>query len=159
MSQTGLLDNLDRETLLTMEGIAQLLSKGTDLINIARQTNLDVPTIDGIVAREEFHQVYKELDPVSYERWVDDLGDLTAKRAVKNMARADSVDFYKKVRDIIQTSDQLKDHEKITAYMALMKIGGVGGRDEVIEERVTLTESTLDLMKETFKELDGFFRK
>ncbi len=152
------LDSISRELVLTMEGIAKLLSAGTTVQNIARETNLDVPTIDGILGRDEFHALFRELDPSAYQRWVDDQGDLTARRAVKNMARADSVDFYKKVRDIIQTSDQLRDHEKITAYMALMKIGGVADKDGTEEERVTLSEGSLELLSTTLKELDGFFR-
>ncbi len=152
-------DNLSRELLLTMEGIAKLLSAGTDLVNIARQTNLDVPTVDGLVAREEFHAVFAELDPSAYGRWVDDQGDLTARRAVKNMARADSQDFYKEIRNLVKTSDQLRDLEKINTYLALMKIGGVADKDGTEQERVTLTAGSLNLLSTTLKELDGFFRK
>ena len=153
------LDSISRELLLTMEGIAKLLSAGTDIVNIARQTNLDVPTVDGIVAREEFHEVFRELDQSAYQRWVDDQGDLTARRAVKNMARSDSVENYKQIRDILKTSDQLRDHEKIGHLLTLLKIGGAMESDDNDVQRVVLSEGSLDLLSTTLKELDEFFRK
>jgi len=152
------LSKLSQELIITMEEVARLVAAGEDVLNIARQTNLDVPTIDGILAREEFHTLFRELDAKAYQRWVDDAADLTAKRAVKTMARADSVQLYKEARDLIKTSDQLRDHEKLGHIFTLLKLGGAMDKEQE-EERVTLSEGSLELLAGTLKELDEFFRK
>ena len=152
------LSNISKELLLTMEGIAQKLASGTNIVNIARETNLDVPTIDGIVAQAEFHTVFAELDSKSYQRWIDDQGDLTARRAVKNMARADVVDHYKMYRNLVKGGADLKANEQLNHLWNLIKLGGALD-DSVHEEQVVLSDGTLELFTETLKELDGFFRK
>ena len=152
------LDSLSQELKITLEEISKLISAGTTITDIARQTNLDVPTIDGFMARDEFHVIFRELDAKAYQRWVDDQGDLTARRAVKNLARADVVEHYKMYRDEVRAGEGLKSNERMNHLWNLIKVGGALD-DSVHEERVTLSEGTLDLMTETLKELDGFFRK
>lgn len=152
------LEELSQEVKITLEEIAKLISAGKNVTSIARETNLDVPTIDGFLGRAEFHAIFHELDPSAYQRWVDDQGDLTARRAVKNMARADVVEHYKQYRDAVRAGEGLKDNEKLNHLWNLIKLGGAMD-DSVQEERITLSEGTLDLMSTTLKEMDGFFRK
>ena len=152
------LDSLSQELKITLEEICKLVSAGTGITDIARQTNLDVSTIDGFMSRDEFHAIFKLLDPTAYGRWIDDQGDLTARRAVKNMARADVVEHYKQYRDAVKAGEGLKDNERMNHLWNLIKLGGALD-DSVQEERVTLSDGTLTLLAETLKEMDGFLRK
>lgn len=152
------LSELSQELKITLEEIAKLVSAGTDVQNIARKTNLDVPTIDGFMGRDEFHAIFRLLDEKAYQRWVDDQGDLTARRAVKNMARADVMEHYKLYRDAVRAGEGLKDNEKLNHLWNLIKLGGALDDVDVVE-RVTLSEGSAELMRETLQELDGFFRK
>lgn len=149
--------SIPRETQVTMEGIARKLAEGKDVQKIATETNLDVPTIDGFIGREEFHEVFRSLDPKAYQRWQDDKADLAAHRAVRNMARADAVEYYKLARDLVRSGD-LKDTERLSHLFTLLKVGGVMDKEQV-EERVSLSEGSLDLLKETLTEMDEFFRR
>lgn len=151
-------DELSQELKITLEEIVQLVSAGDDVVNIARKTNLDVPTIDGLMARSEFHYIFKELDSIAYQRWCDDQGDLTAKRAVKNAARADVMNHYKMYRDAIKSGSDLKPNEQLNHLWNLIKLGG-GLDDSASEERVVLSESSLELLSETLEELGGFFNR
>lgn len=140
-----------------MEGIAQLLAQGKNVHNIARETNLDIATVDGILSRDEFHTVFRDLDPSAYQRWQDDQADLTAKRAVKNMARADAVEHYKLYRDMVKAPDtELKPHERLSHLWNLIKAGGVLDGQDVAPPTV-LSEGTMEVMSETLTELGEFF--
>jgi len=152
------LNHLSQELKVTLEGIVRLISSGKTIENVARETNLDIPTIDGFLAREEFHTIFRELDEKGYQRWIDDQGDLTARRAVKNMARADVVDHYKLYRAAVRAGTGLKDNEQLNHLWNLIKLGGALD-DTQVEEKVTLSEGSMALLKETLGELDGFFRK
>lgn len=156
MSSVG---NISQELLLTLEGIIRLVASGETVENVARKTNLDVPTIDGLMGREEFHTLFRELDPNAYQRWQDDQADLTAKRAVKNMARADAVKHYKLYRDYVTAPDsELKTNERLNHLWNLIKAGGVlDGQDT--EERVTLSEGTMETMRSALQEMNEFFTK
>jgi hypothetical protein len=150
------LEQISQEMLITLEGIVKLISAGHTVAQVAQRTNLDVPTVDGLMGRDEFHAVFKELDEKGYQRWMDDQADLTAKRAVKNMARADAVEFYKLARDLVRSGDDLKTNERLNHLFNLMRISGLMDK-EVEEERVTLSEGTLESLADTMRELGEFF--
>lgn len=155
MSKAG----LTRETINLMEGIARGLKEGLTVQQIAIRANLDTPTVDGIIARAEFHEVFKELDPAAYESWQRDQQDLTAKRAVRTMARADAVEIYQMLKNLVTTSTSMKDSEKATHLFNLLKIGGVLDKGIDDEPPVRLSEGTAELFRETLTELYDFFQR
>lgn len=137
--------------LSLLEKIASKISQGKTTQQIATDADLDYSFVEGIIASEEFDEVFKALDPKSYAIWVENQADLKAKRKVMAMAREDSVHFYRTAKDLVLNSKELKDKEKLDAIFNLLKIAKVG-EGEVAQEMVVLSQDNLKTILEAWGE-------
>ena len=86
---------ISKPDLALIEQIAKHIVKGLTHQQIAIAGDLDLSTVDRIVANPKFEEVFQTLDPKGYSKWKDAQADLAAKRQVMVMAREDSVEYYK----------------------------------------------------------------
>jgi hypothetical protein len=144
---------MDARDAQNIEGVAGLLAQGKSLEQIAIDTALDVPYLNGLVESKEFKATFKTIDPVAYADWEETRKDVASKRLVKSLARADAVDNYKAAKAILATGE-LSDKDRLQGLFKMLDMSGTIA-DDVVEEVTHLSQSNLRNIAEALNETSG----
>lgn len=145
--------SISREELSLIEKIASRVARGQTAQQIAIEADLDIYYVEKILSLPAFEEIFHNIDPSSYQKWKDNQADLRAKRLVMTLAQEDSVEYYKKVRDLVLNSQELRDKERIDAMFSLMKIAKIG-EGEAAREVVELSKDNLETILEAWRETE-----
>ena len=144
---------ISKAELSLMESVASLVARSKSPQQIAIDADLDLGYVERVLSLPQFEQIFQNIDPKAYEKWKDQQSDLKAKRQVATMVREDMPEYYKRTRDILLNSRDLKDKERIDGFFTLMKFGRLG--DEAIQhETVVLSDDNLDTILEAWDETE-----
>jgi hypothetical protein len=144
---------LSTQELIIVEQIASRVAKGQTSQQIAIAADLDFSYVERVLALPDFEQIFQNLDSKGYSKWKDHQSDLRTKRQVMALARADSLEYYKRVRDLVLNSKDLSDKERIDGLFNLMKIAKVG-EGELPQETLILSEDNLKVFAEALAEVN-----
>lgn len=139
--------------LTVIESIASRIAREQTAQQIAIEADLDITYVERILSLPVFEEVFQNIDPKSYQKWKDSQADLRAKRQVMTLAREDSLEYYKRARDLALNSRELKDKEKLDALFSLMKIAKIGEGDAIPEE-VKLSKDNLEVILKSWGETE-----
>lgn len=145
------MSSLSSYELSTLEQVASRVAKGQTTQQIASDADLDFGYVEQLLAHPDFEQVFQNLDPTTYSKWKDRQVDLRTKRQVMAMAREDSIEYYRRARDLALNSKELRDKERIDALFSLMKVAKIG-EGESPQEVVLLSEDNLKVIMEAWNE-------
>ena len=139
--------------LSIVEKIASRVARGQTAQQIAIDADLDIDFVERVLTLPDFEQIFQNIDPKSYQKWKDNQADLKTKRQVMTLAREDSLEYYKKTRDLVLNSKELKDKERIDALFSLMKIAKIG-EDDRPREVVELSQDALSTILQAWGETE-----
>ena len=144
---------ISRAELSLMESVASLVARHKTPQQIAIDADLDLGYVERVLAMPQFEEIFQNIDPKAYEKWKDQQADLKTKRQVATLVREDMLEYYKRTRDILLNSRELKDKERIDGFFTLMKFGRLG--DEAIQhETVILSDDNLKTILEAWDETE-----
>lgn len=145
--------SISKAELSLIESIASRVARGQTSQQIAIDADLDILYVEKILALPIFEETFQNIDPQGYQKWKDNQADLRTKRQVMTLAREDSSEYYKRLRDTVLNSKELKDKERIDALFGLLKIAKIG-EGEASQEVVVLSKDNLDTILEAWGETE-----
>ena len=144
---------ISRGELSIIESVASFVARGKSPQQIAIDADLDLSYVERILSLPQFEQVFQNIDPKAYGKWKDQQADLKAKRQVATLVREDMLEYYKRTRDILLNSRELKDKERLDGFFTLMKFGRLGD-ESVVYETVVLSDDNIGTILEAWGETE-----
>jgi hypothetical protein len=144
---------MDARDVRNIEGVAALLAQGKSLEQIAIDTALDLPYLNGLVESKDFKATFKTIDPIAFSDWEETRQDVASKRLVKSLARQDAVANYRAAKSIID-SGELSDKDRLAGLFKMLDMSGTIA-DDVIEEVTHLSQANLRNIAEALNETSG----
>ena len=135
--------------LLTL--IAELTAEGLAPEEIRSRTDVDVSFIRRVQALDEFPEALKAISETAWELWQEEASQKFARRRVKLAAREDAPEHYQMLRDLVRTSNELKDSDKAQILRELIKFSGAVD-ERVEEETISLVPTQLAILQEALFE-------
>lgn len=132
--------------------IAELTAEGLEPEQIRSRTDLDVSFIRRVQALEEFEVELERISPEAAQLWREAKASSHAKRRVKLAAREDAPAHYQMLRDLVRTSNSMRDTEKANFLIQMIKFSGAVD-EHVEEETVHMAPSQLALIQQALEEL------
>jgi hypothetical protein len=133
-----------------LETIATHIAKGDEPEVIARKTNLDINFILKCCSDPQFDDVLKSIDPNAFKEWKQARAQQQAQARVKQMAREDAPENYKKLKELIE-SKVLDPKDEAAYLLKMIQIADVVGKGQE-EEIIKLTPMQMQVIKRTLEE-------
>jgi hypothetical protein len=139
------------DVLYTMERLIKLLVKGDTLDQIAPKLNMGATDVKGLVLHPEFEAFFERLDKKGYKTWKEALDAKAQREQVKTEATRDAGEYYRKAREIVLSSSELKDKERLDALLKLLSMSDALG-EGVTEEIIRLAPASFTSLREVLEE-------
>lgn len=145
--------NIPPDVLFTMERLIKLLVKGDTLDQIAPKLNMGVMDVKGLVLHPEFEPYFERLDKKGYKVWKEALDANARREQVKTEATKDAGEYYRKAREIVLSSSELKDKERLDALLKLLSMSDALG-EGVTEEIIRLAPASFSHLQKVLSEVE-----
>lgn len=145
---------LDPQTQVFLEEIVRLTARGYEPERVAREMDLDLAAVTGLMALPQFNELFALLDPAKHQAWTEARLSQLANQRVRTLARNDAVEHYLKLREIVRTSTDMKESERAALLERLIKMSGLLD-EEVHEEVVHLAPSQIANINQAYADVTG----
>lgn len=126
--------SLDTRTQLFLEEIVRLTAQGLEPPRIARDLDLDLNAVTGLMALPQFNEIFELLDPEKHKTWTSVRMAQLANQRVRTLARNDAVDHYTMLRELVRSTVDMRDETRASILERLIKMSGL--LDQEVEEEV-----------------------
>lgn len=134
--------SLDPQTQVFIEEVVRLTAQGYEPARVAREMDLDLATVTGLMVLPHFNDTFVLVDPDKHRAWTEARLAQLANQRVRTLARNDAVEHYMMLRESVRTSTEMRESERASLLERLIKMSGLLDED-VHEETVHLAPSQI----------------
>ena len=134
--------------------VAELLSSGQDVAQIAQSTDLQATFLEQLLLRDEFLEFFASESPAAFKIWKQARAEEQSSELVKSLAKANALRNFKALQRLADDPENnLKDAERAAILEKLLKMSGQV-QDEAIVEVVKISAAHLAALRGAASEVD-----